>query len=160
MLKKSRNLFFSRFNNYFFSNLTESYSQFHSQKALRLAVNYKSSVPLVRALIEAGSDPNEKDLHKWKQTILHSAASRNPKVVPTLLQHGAKVNILDHSNHSPLYKAAYHKTAKKDKLGRTSLEGQRDAVVALMKAGANPELGINPTRKGNYYIKEDMRQLI
>merc|ERR1712018_120122 len=52
--------------------------------ALHFAAWYKSSVPVVIALLEAGSDPNKRD--GVGQSALHVAAYYdNPQIIPTLV---------------------------------------------------------------------------
>ena len=133
----------------FFSNRTHSNSlklppsQFPTQlTALHLAAWFKSSVPVVSALLEAGSDPNLRD--SKQRSALHWAAECNPQIVPVIIQHGAEVNLLDGANESPLFRAAEN--------------NNRDAVVALCNAGGDPRLGADPLT--NSRVREDIKDII
>ena len=66
--------------------------------ALHLAAIFKSSVPVVTALLEGGADPNA----SGKQTPLHLAARHNPHVVSVLLEGGADPNARDKWGETPL----------------------------------------------------------
>ena len=118
-------------------------SQFTTQMtALHIAVRFKSSKPVVNVLLEAGSDPNARD--DLQKSPLHWAAQCNPQCVGKLLQHNAEVNLLDKFNRSPLLFAAKYKN--------------RDAVIALAKAGGDPRLGVNPLTFP--YIDNDIKEII
>ena len=97
---------------------------------LHLASECNKSANVIRALIECGADRNACDKYQW--TPLHKAAWLNCEVVPVLVEHVAKVNLLNSSNHSPLHWAA---------LGSYRHKADRDAVIALIVAGADPHLG-------------------
>ena len=79
-----------------------------------------------------------------QNTALHFAAELNPAAVPVLLEANADVNVVNGSNESPLFYAAYKK--------------HREAVIALCAAGANPRLGFSPPTVS--YVSEDMKNLI
>ena len=87
-----------------------------------------NTADVISRLIKCGADANVCDADLW--TPLHMAARFNCEVVPVLVQHGAKVNTLNSYKHSPLYYVA----------GGSS-KSKKDAVKALVKAGANPHLG-------------------
>ena len=110
--------------------------------ALHLAAWKKTSVPVVSALLEAGSDPNVRDSEQ--SSALHWAAVYNAQIIPVMIQHGAEVNLLDCYNSSPLYRAA--------------VNNNRDAVVALCNAGGDPRLGDNPLTHSR--VREDTKQII
>ena len=118
-------------------------SQFPTQlTALHLTALFKTSVPVVSALLEAGSDPNARDSkHK---SALHHAAEYNTQFIPLLIQYGAEVNFLDQYNNSPLFWAAK--------------SNDRYAVVALCNAGSDPRLGRNPLRYSN--CNSDIKEII
>ena len=109
--------------------------------ALHLAAQF-SSASVVRALIEAGAEVNARD--SWKQSPLHSAASYNPAAVPVLLEANADVNVLGCQNYSPLFLAAW--------------KNQRDSVIALCSAGADPHMGNSPLTSS--LVDSDMKSLI
>ena len=75
---------------------------------------------------------------------LHYASHLNPALVPVLLDAGAKVNVLDKNQHSPLFWAARAK--------------QEASVVALMTASADPHLGESPLTSSS--VSEKMKALI
>jgi ankyrin repeat protein len=110
--------------------------------ALHLAAEYKSSVPVVSALLEAGSDPNVIDSDQ--SSALHWAAMDNPQIIPVMIKHGAEVNLLDEQNRSPLFVAAVY--------------NNRDAVVALCNAGGDPRLGYNPLTDSS--VNRDIKDII
>ena len=68
--------------------------------ALHLVGLYKSSAPVVKALIKAGAEVDALDGHQCSP--LHWAAMYNPAAVQVLVQANAKVNVLDKWNWSPL----------------------------------------------------------
>ena len=96
---------------------------------LHLAAQFRSSVTVVRTLVEAGA--NVDALDSDQNSPLHLASSLNPAVVPVLIGAGCKVNLLDNAQWSPLFNAA---ADSKD----------RSAVAALMSAAADPHLGKSP----------------
>ena len=81
-----------------------------------------------------------------QSTALHLAAYYNPAAVPVLLEANAEVNALDYWDYSPLYYAARKK--------------HREAVIALLAAGADPHLGKSPLKMPNRWISQDMKNLI
>ena len=110
--------------------------------ALHLVGLYKSSAPVVRALIEAGAEVEALD--GGQDSPLHYAARFNPAAVQVLVQANAKVNVLNKWNNSPLYWAAR--------------KNQSEAVVCLCKAGADPHLGNSPLSSSR--VNEEMKALI
>ena len=95
---------------------------------LHLAGRFKSSGPVVSLLINAGSDIEARNSDQY--TPLHLAAKFNPEAMKQLIASNAKVNVLSSGDYSPLWFAA--------------VNNQRDSVVALCKAGADPDLGDSP----------------
>ena len=79
-----------------------------------------------------------------QESPLHFASTQNPAVVPVLLEAGAKVNVLDKWQQSPLYCAA--------------LYNQEASVVALMAASADPHLGDSPLT--SCVVSKEMKALI
>ena len=75
---------------------------------------------------------------------LRYACGRNPAIVRVLLEAGAKVNILDIYQRSPLFWAA--------------LYNQEASVVALMAASADPHLGESPLKDSD--VSDKMKALI
>ena len=110
--------------------------------ALHLVGLYKSSVPVVSALIEAGAEVEALD--GGQRSPLHLAAIFNPAAVQVLVEANAKVNVLDKLNYSPLFCAANCK--------------QSEAVVCLCKAGADPHLGNSPLSSSD--VDDEMKALI
>ena len=110
--------------------------------ALHLVGLYKSSAPVVRALIEAGAEVEALD--GGQRSPLHWAAEFNPAAVQVLVQANAKVNVLSKWNWSPLYEAAY--------------KSHSEAVVCLCKAGADPYLGNSPLSDSD--VNDEMKALI
>ena len=113
---------------------------------LHYAAQFNTSEDVIRKLIECGADVNACDHVQW--TPLHKAAWLNRKVVPVLVQQGAKVNILSSSKHSPLYWAA-----------KVLSETDRNAVKALLAAGADPHLG-KDLPLDNEEVSAEMKTLI
>ena len=117
--------------------------QFPTQMtALHLAARYKSSGPVVQVLIEAGAEIEARA--DWQMTPLHFAAFYNTEGVDQLIKANAKVNVLSRGNESPLSYAAR--------------ENRRDSVVALCKAGADPDLGHSPLTSSG--VSSEMKLLI
>ena len=103
---------------------------------------FKSSAPVVKALIEAGAEVEALD--GGQRSPLHWVAMYNPAAVQVLVQANAKVNVLNKWNDSPLYWAA--------------LNNHSEAVVCLCKAGADPHLGISPL--SDFRVNDEMKALI
>ena len=117
------------------------------QTPLHCAVKFNTSADVIRKLIECGADVDACD--DGRQTPLHNAAWYNRAVVPVLVELGAKVNVLGSHNRSPLYGAAF---------GSFSCEVNRNAVIALCAAGAEPNLGVSPLEDED--VGERMKTLI
>ena len=66
--------------------------------------------------------------------------------MPVLLEAGAKVNVLDKHQCSPLCEAVVFK--------------QEASVVALMAASADPHLGESPLTSPDYIVSDEMKALI
>ena len=79
-----------------------------------------------------------------QSTALHLAAYYNPAAVPVLLEANAEVNVVNGRNWSPLYWAA--------------LKNHREAVIALLAAGADPHLGCSPLTSS--IVSDEMKTLI
>ena len=97
---------------------------------------------MIRALVEAGANVDARIARTG--TPLHEAAWRNPIAVKPLIECGANVNLLDNDQHSPLNRAADN--------------NQKEAIVALCAAGADPRLGKSPLDDDD--IDADMKKLI
>jgi ankyrin repeat protein len=79
---------------------------------------------ICRLLVDAGANPNSESKHPLDRTILISAVSFLPDLVPTLLEAGADPDAANFYGETPLHYAASY--------------GLADPVEALLKAGANP----------------------
>ena len=84
-------------------------------------------------------------LFPTQSTALHLAAYYNPAAVPVLLEANARVNVVTGYNRSPLWLAAW--------------KNQREAVIALCAAGADPHLG-NPSPLTSSNVSEEIKNLI
>ena len=104
----------------------------------------RSSASIVRGLIEAGADIEAQNSEK--ESPLYCAAAGNTAAVKLLLQSGAKVNILNWLNCSPLRRAAER--------------NNRENVISLCQAGADPYLGLSPLRASDWVVSPDMKALI
>ena len=89
-----------------------------------------------------GADVNA--VNSYQDSPLHFASQRNPAIVPVLLEAGAKVNVLDKDEWSPLFWAARY--------------DQEASVVALMAASADPHLGESPLTSSD--VSDEMKALI
>lgn len=86
----------------------------------------EGDVAAVRALLDEGLDVNA-EVGEGAATALHIAARKGRKeVVSLLLERGAKVDALKNYEWAPIHDATYY--------------GHFDVVVALLKAGADPNL--------------------
>ena len=83
-------------------------------------------------------------MNNRQSTPLHQAALYNHGMVKILIERGANVNVLDIDQCSPLYAAAFNEN--------------REAVIELCQAGANPQLGKNPL--DDYHVAGEMKILI
>jgi ankyrin repeat protein len=78
-----------------------------------------------RMLIEAGADVNAAATNAQKVAIIHSAvASRNFEIVRLLIEKGARVNVVQERDFTPLHEAAG--------------QGNRAMTELLIEAGADP----------------------
>ena len=111
--------------------------------ALHYAVWRNPSLDVIRVLVEAGAVVDAHDDVRF--TPLHYAASQNPSTVKILISFGAKVNHLNKMGWSTLFMAASW--------------NQREAVIALCNAGADPRLGVSPLGLMSG-ITYDMQRLI
>ena len=114
----------------------------HQCSPLHLAASWNSG-PVLRELIEGGAEVNSRNSNQYSP--LHNAACHNPAAVSVLLENNAEVDLLDKDEYSPLFHAAKH--------------NQRESVIALCNAGANPHLGKSPLIwwRG---VESEMRALI
>lgn len=90
---------------------------------------------IVQALIEGGADVNAKDAQGW--TALHLAAQAGrAEWIELLVNAGADVDPVDSHGNTPLGRATM------------ASRGALDAVVTLLRLGANPDLpnqhGVSP----------------
>ena len=98
---------------------------------LHTAACYNPSVDVAIALIAAGANVNSLVLRGLEHgTPLHFACLFNPGIVGALLEAGARVNILNIQDKSPLFLAAW--------------KNNTEAVFVLLAYGADLELGRNP----------------
>ena len=114
---------------------------YYKSTPLNYAAGSNSS-SVVKVLIEAGADVNAPN--KWQSSPLHEAARCNGSIIPLILEASANVNVLDEWNRSPLFLAANR--------------DDKDGVIALIKAGADPNLGDSPLKDSN--VTEEMKALI
>ncbi len=105
----------------------EKYSKF-KWTALHLAVN-RDHGDVVRALIDAGADPNSIDGNYKGPAIIPGADSGKSSAVKALIEAGAGVNVLDQHKYTPLLRA--------------SLNGYADTVEILLAAGADPGYSVD-----------------
>ena len=97
---------------------------------------------MIGVLLDKGADIEARD--KLQDAPLHKAACYNQGMVRTLIERGANVNVLDNVQWSPLFYAARW--------------NNREAVIELCKAGAKPQLGINPL--DSHRVAGEMKKLI
>ena len=115
----------------------------YQRTPLHVAARENKSVDVIRALVKAGAAVDACDEDQW--TPLYYAAYHNQCNVQPLIECGANVNLLDNGQRSPLYWAARN--------------NNREAVTALCKAGADPNLGeISLLNSG--YFNDEMESLI
>ena len=110
---------------------------FSTHTPLQRAARQNPSAEVLKALVSAGADVDARN--DFQQTPLHEAAGSNPTNVQPLIDCGANVNLLEMRRFSPLLLAANN--------------NDRDAIVALAKAGADPELGESPLDAGGAYAE-------
>ena len=109
---------------------------------------------MVATLIAHKANVHLVDEGGW--TPLHHGAGENHvEAINALLKGGAKVNQLNKGQMSPLFCAAWSHAA-----GLTLVGGcnHREAVTALLDAGADPHLGLSPL--DNSYVKDEMKKFI
>ncbi len=85
-------------------------------------LHYTASVPLAKALLEAGADPNARG--DYRDTPLHSAFS--PEIATLLLDAGADIDAQDHVSDTALHGACS--------------SGHIELVRLLLERGANPNI--------------------
>ncbi len=114
----------------------------NGETPLYAAAAFSKTPVVVKALLDAGANPNARNVHGV--TPLHAAAvlSKNPSVVAVLVKAGAKVNARDEFGKTPLHMAA--------------LDNKTPAVVkALMDAGANPTMRDKSGKTPWDYVKNN-----
>ena len=109
---------------------------------LHLAALSNRSREVISALVEGGADVDPRDCNQF--TPLFSAVANNPTAVKSLLEAGARVNVLDKAHRSPLLMAARQRRV--------------EVVQALLDAGADPRLGHNPLDDED--VDNDIKSLI
>jgi len=107
--------------------------------------------PMVKMLLAAGADPNERS-RRFRGRPLHGAATRDrPDIAKLLLAAGARVDVRDHADFTPLMCAAYRgstatarvllpRTRPQDRneaLLLAAVEGDLSVVKLLVAAGAD-----------------------
>eukprot|EP00931_Biecheleriopsis_adriatica_P108565 TRINITY_DN82898_c0_g1_i1.p1 TRINITY_DN82898_c0_g1~~TRINITY_DN82898_c0_g1_i1.p1 ORF type:complete len:192 (-),score=45.04 TRINITY_DN82898_c0_g1_i1:139-714(-) len=70
-----------------------------------MKASYEGDVAKVRELVESGSDVNAQDAYGWTP-VRYAVRMRHAKVVETLLELGADVNIASNTLRTPLMSAA------------------------------------------------------
>ena len=110
---------------------------------LHLAALSNRSTEVIGALVEGGADVDACDCNQF--TPLFSAVANNPTAVKSLLEAGARVNVVDKAQRSPLYYAAW-------------FSEDRSAVAALMSAAADPHLGKSPLT--DRFVSDEMKVYI
>ena len=88
--------------------------------------------PLVKLAISKGAKVNEIAKCEGKYTVLHLAAKSkrpNPKIIRTLVEHGAKIDDKTSDHRTPLYIATYY--------------GNGQVVEELLKLGAGKKQGVS-----------------
>ena len=105
---------------------------------LHLAAGFGSSTEVVNTLIRAGAHVDALD--SLQRSPLHWASWWNPALVPVLIGAKCEVNLLNvcQPQESPLYYAARYS------MYWGSARSARSAVLALVRAGADPDLGRSP----------------
>jgi len=117
------------------------------------------SVETVRALLEAGADPNRSEINGGQTALMWAAAERHPQVTKELVDHKADVNAQSKTGFTALMFAARgdaesarillaggaNPNATTKDWGQTALiiastMGQTDVVQALMDKGADPNI--------------------
>ena len=90
----------------------------------------RDDVQEVRRLLDAGADANFQQLYSLWRPIYPAVMRGNVEIIWLLIEHGARVNVLDKMDRSPLSLA-------------------RDEAVRklLLEHGADPKLGQQPTTK-------------
>ena len=107
-----------------------NFTEGHGGTALQHAASClpPDSVELITLLVQAGADINASD-DDWK-TSLHSTVQFNlPQNVETLLEHGAKVNIMDKSGYSPLHLALFMSNGDRTEIINILLRYDADTYV-------------------------------
>ena len=107
---------------------------------LHLAAGFGSSTEVVNTLIRAGAPVDALD--SLQRSPLHWASWWNPALVPVLIGAKCEVNLLNAAQESPLYYAARY----------------GDGVLALVQAGADPDLGRSPLTCS--FVCDGMKTLI
>jgi len=102
---------------------------------LREAILYNNKASAL-ALLEAGADPN----------ALNAAIWYNPNFVQTLIDYGANINAVDTYGQTPLYTAILH--------------NNEASALALLKAGADPNIRVNERSLLDLAHKAKMTKLV
>lgn len=108
--------------------------------ALMIAAK-RGHLPVVRALLNAGADPNIA-LHEVAYRALHTAAQEGfDQIVDELVQHGADVNAATQYGETALISAAYY--------------GKTNTVKALLSHGADPKMTDAQGNKASAWARQN-----
>lgn len=103
---------------------------------------------VARYLLNAGADPNIPSSNGFKVAPLHSSvAAKSLEITQMLLDHGAKPNVMQQNDVTPLHEAAHNNSPA--------------IAKALLKAGADKSLKSTDGKTAMDYAKEiDSKEII
>ncbi|HZY79426.1 MAG TPA: ankyrin repeat domain-containing protein [Cyclobacteriaceae bacterium] len=103
---------------------------------------------VARYLLNSGADPNIPSSNSFKVAPLHSSvAAKSLEITQLLLDHGAKPNVFQQSDVTPLHEAAHNNSPA--------------IAKALLKAGADKSLKTSDGKTAMDYAKEiDAKEII
>ncbi|CAL8367831.1 unnamed protein product [Lota lota] len=142
---------------------------YDSKKKTPLALAAQNGhLNVVEILLQKGAHVNYGSESEFGTVLFDAAASGNPDIVSTLLDHGADANIPLYSGHLPIHRVAYHghilalehlipvtkmeavKESGMSPLHSAAAGGYAPCIEALLRTGHDPNMMLHQRVRRNY----------